>query len=138
MRVMRSWGFEESLVRVIEDLYSNTTARVRKADVVTEIFPTCGVIQGCSLSPHLFNLYLERVILEAIEEEEEEGDVEVSGVKFNNLRDADNIVIIAKNRDDLQRMVEKTEEQCRKFKLEINKNKTKSMKTGREREVLNI
>ncbi len=137
MRVMRSWGFQESLVRAIEELYGNTTARVRKADVVTETFPTTrGVIQGCPLSPHLYNLYLERVMLEALEEEE--GGVEVSGVKFTNMRYADDIVIVAKTRDDLQRMLEKTEEQCKRFKLEINKNKTKSMKIAREREVLNV
>ncbi len=79
---------------------------------------------------------LERVMLEALEEEE--GGVEVSGVKLTNMRYADDIVIVAKTRDDLQRMVAKTEEQCKIFKLEINKNKTNSMKIGREREVLNI
>ncbi len=125
------------MVRAIEKLYDNTTARVRKADVLTETFPTTrGVIQGCSFSLHLFNLHLERVLLEALEEEE--GGVVVSGVNFTNMRYADDIVIVAKTRDDLQRMAERTEEQCKRFKLEINKNKTKSMKIGREREVLNI
>ncbi len=59
-------------------------------------------------------------------------------MNFTNMRYADDIVIVAKPKDDLQRMMEKTEEQCKRFKLEINKNKTKSMKIGREREVLNI
>ena len=75
-------------------------------------------------------------MLEALEGEE--GGVEVNGVKFTNMRYADDIVVVAKTRDDLQRMVDKTYEQCEDLKLEINKNKTKSMKIGREREVLNI
>lgn len=71
VRIMREWGFEEELVRTVEELYSNTTARVRKADIVTKNFETTrGVIQGCPLSPHLFNLYLERVMLEALDGEE--------------------------------------------------------------------
>ena len=44
-----------------------TTARVRKADIVAENFPTTsGVIEGCPLSPHLFNLYLEKFMLETL------------------------------------------------------------------------
>ena len=131
IRVMRGCGFQEELLNTLEELYRNTTARVRKADIVTENFETTrGVIQGCPLSPHLFNLYLERVMLEALEGEE--AGVEIVGIRINYLRYADDIVVIAETVEDLQRMVGRIEEQCRRYRLIINRNKTKSLKIGRE------
>lgn len=137
LRVMRSWGFEKDLIEAVEELYGNTKARVRKADIVTDTFPTTrGVIQGCPLAPPLFNLYLERVMVEALEGEE--GGVEMSGVRYTNLRYADDIVVVAETTEDLQRVVQKVEEQCKRYKLEINKDKAKSLAIGRERGDLNI
>lgn len=52
-------------------------------------------------------------MLEALEEEE--WGVELSCVKFTNMRYADDTVIVAKTRDDLQRMMEK-KGHCRRFK----------------------
>lgn len=62
-------------------------------------------------------------MLEALEEEE--GGVEVSGVKFPNMRYAADVVMAAKTRDVLQRMVENTQEKCKRLKSEINKIKKK-------------
>lgn len=58
----------------------------------------------------------------------------MSGVKFTNMRYGNDIVIVAKMKDDIQRMVDKTEEQCKRIKLEVSENKTKSMKISIERE----
>ncbi len=77
-------------------------------------------------------------MLEALEGER--GGVEMSGVRYTNLRYTDDIMVVAETTDDLQRMLQKVEEQCERYNLEINKDKTKSLKTGRERErgALNI
>ncbi len=47
-------------------------------------------------------------------------------------------MVVAETTEDLQRMVQKVEEQCKRYKLDINKDKTKSLKIGRERGALNI
>ena len=97
---------------------------------------TDGVIQGCPLSPHLFNLYLEWVIRMALANYE--GGIDIGGTKISSMRYADDIVLVAESKEELQRMVELVEEQCNRYELVINRDKTKSMKIGRQREVLNI
>ena len=63
IEVMNFLGFEENLKRTIKKLYENTTAKIRKDSIISENFETAGgVIQGCSLSPHLFNIYLEWIM----------------------------------------------------------------------------
>ncbi len=44
------------------------------------------------------------------------------------------MVVAAETTEDLQRMLQKVEEQGKRYKLEINKDKTKGLKIGRERE----
>ena len=137
IEVLKQWGLEQKILETIRRLYENTSAQVRKGNLLTEEFKTSGgVIQGCPLSPHLFNLYLEWVIRLALEDYE--GGIEIGGVKISNMRYADDIVLVAETREELQRMVELVEEQCSRYELVINRDKTKCMKIGREREALNI
>lgn len=77
---------------------------------------TLGIMQGCSLALYLFNPYLL-----------------MSGVRYTNLRCADDTVVVTETAEDLQMVVQKVEEQCKKYKLEINEDNTKSLKSGRER-----
>lgn len=57
----------------------------------------------------------------------------MGGVRYTNLRYADDTVVVTETAEVLQRVVQKVEEQCKKYKLEINKYNTKSLKKGRER-----
>jgi len=61
---------------------------------------TRGVRQGDPISPISFMTYLERM-LEGMKEENEEG-VKIQGRRINNLRFADDIDLIEKNRERLQ------------------------------------
>ena len=137
IKVLKQWGLEPKILDTIRRLYANTSAQVRKGKLLTEEFRTTGgVIQGCPLSPHLFNLYLEWVMRVALGNYE--GGIEIGGIKISNLRYADDIVLVAESKEELQRVVRLLEEQCIKYGLVINKDKTKSMKIGRQREVLDI
>ena len=62
----------------------------------------------------------------------------MNGTKITNLRYADDIVLLAESKEELQNMTTKIEEQCIRYKMKINSLKTKSMKIGRQNEVLNI
>ena len=50
-----------------------------------------GVRQGCVLSPNLFNLYTEKIFREV----EDMKGVNIGGVNINNLRYADDTVLLA-------------------------------------------
>lgn len=74
--------------------------------------------QTPSHSSNVFNLYLERVMLEALEGEKE--DIEISGVRYTKPRYADDIVVAAVTSQDMQTVVQKVEEQCKRWKPEVN------------------
>jgi len=60
---MRFLGYDEKLVRLLESLYEETMSAVRVDGGLTEWFVTViGVMQGCILSPLLFNILLEVVM----------------------------------------------------------------------------
>lgn len=68
---------------------------------MTEWFETIlGVLQGCMLSPLLFNIFLE-VIMASTLEKKTEGAI-MNGRIINNLRFADDVAVSAENQDDLQ------------------------------------
>ena len=90
---------------------------------LTEWFRTpTGVRQGCILSPELFNIFLELVISLAIQDLSI--GINLQGMTINNLRFADNIVLLADSVEDLQALVTNIHTVNRKFSLTINKGKT--------------
>ncbi|GFO12851.1 retrovirus-related pol polyprotein from type-1 retrotransposable element r2 [Plakobranchus ocellatus] len=82
-----------------------------------------GVRQGCVLSPDLFSLYSE-IIMRNLENHP---GIKVGGQNINNLRYADDTVLIAENKEDLQKLLNIVEEENRKKGLELNSKKTEVM-----------
>ena len=82
-----------------------------------------GVKQGCVLSPDIFNLYSE-VIMRNLEEHPE---IKVSGKNVNNLRYADDMVLIAENEKDLQALLDIIERESLNKGLELHAKKTEVM-----------
>ena len=87
-------------LRVITNLYWNQRACIRNDNEVSDFAEIeRGVRQGCILSPSLFNLYTE-CIFQSIEGMP---GINISGNIVNNLRYADDTVLIADNEQDLQK-----------------------------------
>ena len=57
--------------------------------------------------------------------------IKVGGHNINNLRYADDTILIAENREDLQMLLDIVEEESRKKGLELNKKKTEVMVISR-------
>ena len=130
IQVMKHFGFEEGIVNVIDRLYKDTKVSVKKGSIKTDSFTTeRGIIQGCPLSPHLFNIFLEKIMQEALADYP--GGVRIAGEIINNLRYADDIILVGETEEEVKQMLDAMEEVCRKYKLEINVDKTKVMKIGR-------
>ncbi|GFN86640.1 retrovirus-related pol polyprotein from type-1 retrotransposable element r2 [Plakobranchus ocellatus] len=60
--------------------------------------------------------------------------IKVGGQSINNLRYADDTVLIAENREDLQKLLNIVEEESRKKGLELNSKKTEVMVISRKQE----
>ena len=79
-----------NLIRVIKHLYDKATSLIVFNGSIGGWFRTAaGVLQGCLLSPTLFNIILERILTDALEDHE--GTVSIRGRTITNLRFADNI-----------------------------------------------
>ena len=75
---MRKYNISANLVRTIEQLYDKATSAVQMNGSIGEWFrTTVGVRQGCLLSPTLFNIFLERIMSDALEEHD--GKVSIGG-----------------------------------------------------------
>ena len=89
-----------------------------------------GVRQGCVLSPYLFNIYTEFIFREANELK----GITIHGLNVNNLRYADDTALIADDKDNLQKVVDKVKEVSSKAGLDMNVKKTKTVIKSRKPE----
>ena len=88
-----------------------------------------GVRQGCILSPCLFNLYAEYIMRNAGLEETQAG-IEIAGRTLNNLRYADDTILMAESEEELKSLLMKVKEESEKFGLKLNIQKIKIMSSG--------
>ena len=86
---------------------------------------TVGIRQGCVLSPTLFNIFLERIMTDALNDHE--GTVSIGGRNITNLRFADDIDGLAGREDELADLVERIDKTSTAFGMQINAEKTKLM-----------
>ena len=123
---MRKYNISANVVRTIEQLYDKATSAVQMNGSTGEWFrTTVGVRQGCLLSPTLFNIFLERIMSDALEEND--GKVSIGGRNITNLRFADDIDALAEEEQELEALVESLDKTCTRYKMEISAEKTKLM-----------
>ena len=84
---------------------------------------------GCILSPCLFNLYAEYIMWNAGLDEAQAG-IKISGRNINNLRYADDAILMAESEEELKSLLMKVKEESEKVGLELNIQKTKIMASG--------
>ena len=96
---MRKYNISASITRAIENLYDKAQSAVLVNGSTGECFiTTVGVRQWCLPSPTLFNIFLERIMCEALDDHE--GSVSIGGRLITNFRFADNIVVNAEEEEE--------------------------------------
>lgn len=119
-------GLDDWDIRLIVNLYWKQTAFVEIGNTESQQIPIKrGVRQGCVLSPMLFNIYSEEIFVEALEDQPV--GVRIGGEIINNIRYADDTVLLAESMSDLQILLNRVSGTSEKYGLKINIGKTKMM-----------
>ena len=95
-------GIPDHLTCFLRNLYAGQEATVRTGHGTTDWFQIGkGVHQGRILSPCLFKLYTESIMRNAGLEEAQAG-IKISRRNINNLRYADDTILMAKSEEELK------------------------------------
>ena len=113
-----------------EKLYAGQEATVSIRHGTTDWFQIGkGVCQGCVLSPCLFNLYAEYIMRNEGLDEAQAG-IKTAGRNINNLRYADDTILMAESEEELKNLLMKVKEESEKVGLKLDIQKTKIMASG--------
>ena len=123
-------GIPDHLTCLSRNLYAGQEATVRTGHGRTDCFQIGkGVRQGCILSLCLFNFYAEYIMRNAGLDEAQAG-IRIAGRDINNLRYADDTILMAESEDELKSLLMKVKEESEKVGLKLNIQKTKIMASG--------
>lgn len=128
--VMRHYGYPEKIIRILENAYRDTFSAVRVDGDLTDWFNTVvGVLQGCVLSPLLFNIFLEAIMAMALDKTEV--GALIGGEKLTDLRFADDIAMLAEEVGGLQSSLDSVVAVSKKMGMRINTAKTETQYLGK-------
>ena len=95
-------GIQEHLTCLLRILYIGQESTVRTGNGTTDWLQIGkGVCHGCILSPYLFSLYAEYIMLNAGLDEAQAG-IKIAGRNINNLRYADDTILMAEGEEELK------------------------------------
>ena len=123
-------GIPDHLTCFLRNLYAGQEATVRNGHGRKDWFQIGkGVHQGCILSPCLFNLYAEYIMINA-GLDEAQARIKIVGRNISNLRYADDTTFMAESEEELKSPLMKMKEESEKVSLKLNIQKTKLMASG--------
>ena len=123
-------GIPDHLTCLLRNLYTGQEATVRTGHGTTDWLQIGeGILQGCILSPCLFNLCAEYIMRNAGLEEAKAG-IKIAGRNINNLTYADDTTFMAESEEELKSLLMKVKQESEKFGLKFNIQKTKIMASG--------
>ena len=120
----------DHLTCLLRNLYAGQEATVRTLYGTAEWFKIeKEVLQGCLLSPCLFNLYTEHIMRNA-GLDELQARIKVGGRNINNLRYVNNITLMAESEEELKSLLIGVKGKRERACLRVNIKKTKIMAFG--------
>ena len=129
-RLLRHVGVDRKIIRVIESLYEGNEVQFTLGDVTTGwVENNIGVRQGCVMSPMLFNLYLEELIVRI---RKARIGVEIGGERLGCLTYADDVVLMAERKEEMEELLHIAHTYGREWDLKFSVKKCKVMEFGSE------
>ena len=117
-KLLQEVGIPDHLTCLLRNLYAGQEATVRTGHGTTGWFQIGkGVCQGCILSSRLFNLYSEYIMRNAGLDEAQAG-IKIAGRNINNLRYADDTILMAGSEKELKNLLMKVKVESGKSWLE--------------------
>ena len=129
-KILQEMEIPDHLTCLLRNLYAGQEATVRTGHGTTDWFQIRkGVHQGCMLSPCLFSLYAEYIMRNA-RWDEAQARIKIAGRNINNLRYADDTILMAESKEELKSLLMKVKEESEKVGLKLNIQKNKIMASG--------
>ncbi|CAB3228197.1 unnamed protein product [Arctia plantaginis] len=128
-KALKCQGVQMKYIRILNIIYSGSTAQV-KLETTGEPFPVQrGVRQGDPVSPKLFTAVLEMIFRNL---EWEDIGLNINGQKLNHLRFADDLILFSEDSRRLERMLQQLAEESATAGLSMNISKTKIMTNAQQ------
>ena len=118
-------GLPDHLTCLLRKLYVSQETIIRTLQGVTEWFKIGKGVQGCILSPCLFNSYEEYIIWNSGLDESQAG-IKIPGKNTNNLRYADDTTLRAESEEELKNLWMNVKKESEKVGLKLNIQKWRS------------
>ena len=119
-KILQEMGIPDHLACLLRNLYAGQEATVRTRHGKTDWFQIGkGAYQVSILSPCLFKLYAEYIMRNAVLEEAQ-GRIKIAGRNINNLRYADDTILMSES-EELKSLLMKEESEKIDLKLNIRK-----------------
>ena len=126
-KILQEMGIPDHLTCLLRNMYADQEATVITRHGTTDWFQIGkGVCQGCTLSLCLFNLYAGYIMRNAGLDEAQTG-IKIAGRKFNYLRYAGDITLMAEYEEELNSLMMKVKEESENVSSQLNIQKTKIM-----------
>ena len=129
-KIIKEMGIPDYLTCLLRNLYAGQQATVRTGHGTMDCFQIeNGVCLDCTLSPFLFDLYVEYIMQNAGLDEAQAG-FKITRRNITTLRYADDTTLMAESKEVLKSLLMKLKEESRKVGLKLNIQKTKIMASG--------
>ena len=122
-KILKEMGIPDHLTCLLRNMYTGQEATVRSGHGTTDWFQIGkGVHQGCILSPYLFNLYAEYIMLNSGQDDTQAG-IKIARRNISNLRYTDDTTLTTEIKE-LKSLLMIVKEESEKVGLKLNIQKT--------------
>ncbi len=124
MQALRQQGVDKLRIKVLEDIYRDSTATIQLQEKSRKISIRKGIRQCDTILPKLFTAYLEEIFKKL------EGNhigLKIDGEYLSSLRFEDDAVLLSHSGENLEKMMSDLHRESLKVDLKMNMKNTKIM-----------